>query len=292
MSWPKRDRRPEVPIWHTSCELIAIAEWYGSEMVRTPRRKSADRAPLARWWLALVAGAALSVGVGAQPVSATPLWKIIFTGHGSSKSDATEDLSSAACPGSSVHTTVESTFIWIVTWKHVALSIPPVTGNITGTLYGTTHETDTKKAPAGCGGNSNCDKSFDFTANEGLDGSNPAALLVIKSHNAGAGVNIIPDLLTFSDQDAECESLDPDDTGFLVGDPTSFAPKATDALAATAVVPVSELKHFGKIIVSVHKTAFNYPTPADDDCSDSSLGLTSCSHSQTWDGTITMTRSA
>jgi hypothetical protein len=55
---------------------------------------------------------------------------------------------------------------------------------------------------------------------------------------------------------------------------------------------VSELKHFGKIIISVHKTAFNYPTPADDNCSNSSLGLTSCSHSQTWDGTITMTRSA
>ena len=94
-----------------------MAEWYGSEVVRTPRRRKANRAPLARWWLALVAGAALSVGVGAQPVSATPLWKIIFAGHGSSHSDATQDLSSGACPGSSDHTTVESTFIWIVTWN-------------------------------------------------------------------------------------------------------------------------------------------------------------------------------
>ena len=162
----------------------------------------------------------------------------------------------------------------------MTLSVPPVTGNITGTLYGTVHETNTKKAPSACGGNSNCDKSFDFTANEGLDGSNPAALLVVKSQSGEAGENIIPDLLTFSDQDAECESLDPDDTGFLVGDPTSFAPKATDALAASAVVPLSELKHFGKIIISVHKTAFNYPTPGDDNCSNSSLGLTSCSHSQ------------
>ncbi len=83
---------------------------------------------------------------------------------------------------------------------------------------------------------------------------------MIKSHSAAAADNIILDLLTFSDQSAQCESLDPDDTGFLVGDPTSFAPKATDALAATAVVPVSELKHSGKIIVSVHKTAFSYPT--------------------------------
>jgi hypothetical protein len=276
--------------------VFAKAQWYLSEMVLTGRRSSrrggAGRAPLARWWLALVASAALSVGVGAQPVSATPLWKIIFTGHGSSKSDATEDLSSGACPDSTVKTTIESTFIWIVTWKHVALSIPPVTGNISGTLYGTTHETNTKKAPSACGGNSNCDKSFDFSADEGLDGSNPAALLVIKSHSVAAADNVIVDLLTFSDQDAECESLDPDDTGFLVGDPTSFAPKATDALAATAILPVSELNHSGKIIISVHKTAFNYPTPGDDDCSDSSLGLTSCSHSQTWDGTITMTRTA
>ena len=168
-----------------------MARWYRSEMVLTRRRSNADRvaegvrqAPLARWWLALVAGAALSVGVGAQPVSATPLWKIIFNGHGSSKSDATETFSSAACPDSTVHTTIESTFIWIVTWKHVALSIPPVTGSITGTLYGTTHETNTKKAPSDCGGNSNCNKSFDFSASEGLDGSNPAALLVYQSPTA------------------------------------------------------------------------------------------------------------
>jgi hypothetical protein len=269
-----------------------MAAWYGSDMALTPRRRSTGKAPLARWWLTLVAGAALLVGVDAQSVSATPLWTVNFTGHGSSMSDATEDLSSGACPGSTDHTTVESTFSWTVTWHHVRLSIPPVTGNITGVLSGTTHETDTKKAPSDCGGNSNCDKSFDFAANEGLDGSNPAALLVSKSHNGEADDDIVLDLLTFSDQEAECESVDPDDTGFLVGNPASFNPTATDALAASAVVPASELRRSGKIIVLVDKTAFNYPTPADDDCSDSSLGLTSCTHSQSWDGTVTMTRSA
>ena len=58
-------------------------------------------------------------------------------------------------------------------------------------------------------------------------------------------------------------------------------------LAATAQIPLTELHHSGKIIVLVRKGAFNYPTTSD--CSEQSLGLT-CSHDQTWTGTLTMPR--
>ena len=219
----------------------------------------------------LVAGAALSVGVDAQPVSATPLWTINYTGHGSSSSDATLTVT-GACP-STDHTTIRSAFHWSVTWQHVVLSIPPLTGNITGGMLGMAYETETMKAPADCGGNKNCDKTVDFSADEGLSGSNPAALLFHKSANGAPDDVITVDLLTFSDQDAECGSQDPDDTGFLVDNPAQLSPSGTDPLAASDVIPVSELKHSGKIIIVVHKTAFNYPTPPDSDCSNADLGL-------------------
>jgi len=266
---------------------------YRAAMGITRHRGRAIRSLLASSWFALVASTALLVGVDAQPVSATPLWLVNFIGHGSSKSNAKADLSSTGCPDATDTTSVSSSFFWIVTWHHVALSIPPVTGNITGVLYGHTHETDDKKAPPACGGSHNCDKDFDFTGDQGLDGSNPAALLFHKSLATGGEGNdiLILDLLVFSDQDAECQSLDPDDTGFLVANPASFNPNATDALAASATIPASELRHSGKIIIVVHKTAFNFPTAADEDCSDADLGLTECTQSQSWDGNITLTRS-
>jgi hypothetical protein len=258
-------------------------------MVLTPHLRSTRRAHLARCWLTLVAAAALSVTIDAQPVSATPLWTINYTGHGSSASDATLTID-GACP-STDHTTVKSAFHWSVTWEHVALSTPPVTGKIIGAMLGTAYETDTMKAGAACGGNKNCDKTVDFSADEGLSGSNPAALLFHKSSNGAPDDVITLDLLTFADQQAECESQDPNDTGFLVDNPAQPSPSGTDPLAASDVIPVSELRHSGKIVIVVHKTAFNYPTPADSDCSDTALGI-QCSQSQSWDGTITMIRSA
>jgi hypothetical protein len=245
---------------------------------------------LASLCIAVLAGAALLAGLNARAVgaTATPLWTINFTGHGSSQSDATLTLD-GACP-STDRTTVKSAYHWSVTWEHVALSAPPVTGNIIGGMLGTAYETETKKVSGGCGGNVNCDKTVDFSANEGLDGSNPAALLFHKSSGGAASGVLVLDLLTWADQMAECESLDPNDTGFLVANPASFNPSATDPLAASDVIPLSELKHSGKIVIVVHKGAFNYPTSADEDCSNTSFGLT-CSQSQSWDGTITLTRS-
>ncbi|HTW09755.1 MAG TPA: hypothetical protein VME46_19790 [Acidimicrobiales bacterium] len=256
-------------------------------MTTARNMRTSCRALAARSWLALLAASALWAGVDAQPASATALWTVNFTGHGTSQSDATL-TADGACP-STDHTTIKSAFHWSVTWEHGALSTPPVTGNIIGSMLGTAYETDTIRAPADCGGNKDCDKTVDFSADEGLSGSNPAALLFHKSSSGAAAGVIILDLLTFSDQQAECESQDPDDTGFLVANPESFNPSATDPLAASDVIPTSELRHSRKILILVHKSAFNYPGPGDEDCSDTDLGL-KCSQSQSWDGTITMLR--
>ncbi len=220
--------------------------------------------------------------------AATPLWTINFTGHGTSSSDATLTLD-GGCPTTD-HSTVKSAFHWSVSWSHVALSTPPVTGKIVGSMLGTAYQTETKKVSGGCTGDINCNKTVDFSANEGLDGSNPAALLFHKSSSGAAEGVLVVDLLTWADQTAKCESLDPNDPGFLAASPLSFNPSATDALAAAATIPISELAHSRKIVVVAHKTAFNYPTPGDSDCSNTSLGLT-CSQSQNWDGTITLIRS-
>jgi hypothetical protein len=239
--------------------------------------------------VAVLAGAALLAAVDSGPVSAaTPRWTINFTGHGSSGSDATFTLG-GGCPTKD-HSTVKSAFHWSVTWSHVALSTPPVTGNIVGSMLGTAYESETKKVSGGCGGDVNCSKTVDFSATEGLGGSSPAALLFHKSSNGAPDDVIVLDLLASADQTAKCRSLDPNDSGFLVSNTASVNPSATDALAASAVIPVSELNHSGKIIVVAHKTAFNYPTPGESDCSNTGLGLT-CSQSQSWDGTITIIRS-
>jgi hypothetical protein len=259
------------------------------ELTRRRGSRRGGRAYLARWWLALVAGTALSVAINAPPVGATPLWTIVYTGHGTSSSEATLTID-GGCP-STDHTSVKSTFHWSVSWEHVALSTPPVTGKIIGSMLGRAYETDTMKASADCGGDKNCDKTVDFSANEGLSGSNPAALLFHKSSSGAASGVITLDLLTFADQQGECESQDPNDSGFLVANPAQPSPSATDPLAASDVIPASELRHSGKIVIVVHKTAFNYPTPGDSDCSNSALGV-QCSQSQNWDGTITMIRSA
>jgi len=234
------------------------------------------------------AGAALVIGVGAQPVSATALWTVNFTGHGTSQSDATL-TSDGVCPTTD-HSTVKSAFHWSVTWEHVALSTPAVTGNIIGSLLGTAYETDKITAPADCGGDKNCDETEDFSADEGLDGSNPAALFFYKETHSD---DLFLDLLVFSDSEAKCESEDPDDTGFLVANPAGGdVPQTTDPLAASVggIVP-SWLKHDRKIILNVQKGLDNYPTAGDEDCSDSSLGI-KCSQSQDWSGTITMLRTA
>jgi hypothetical protein len=228
-------------------------------------------------------------GAYSEPAgAATPLWTINFTGHGTSQSDATL-TSGGTCPLTD-HTTVKSAFHWSVTWSHVALSTPPVTGNITGALLGTAYETETTKVSGGCTGDVNCDKTVDFSADEGLDGSNPAALLFHKSSADRSNGVLVLDLLTWADQTAQCESRDPNDSGFLVASPLSgLNPSATDPLAASATIPISELMRSGKIVVVAHKSAFSYPTAGDSDCSDTSLSLT-CSQSQNWDGTITILR--
>jgi hypothetical protein len=143
------------------------------------------------------------VGLDARPGSATATakWTVNFTGHGTSQSDATLTFN-GGCPTTD-NTTVKSAFHWSLTWEHVALSVPPVTGPITGAMLGTAYETETKKVTGSCCGDVNCNK----------------------------------------------------------------------------------------IVLVVHKGAFNFPTAGDEDCSDTTLGL-KCSQSQSWSGTVTLTRAS
>jgi hypothetical protein len=245
-----------------------------------------------RWWLGLVVSAAVLVGVDTQSVGATPLWTINFTGSGSSKSDATLSSEGGACPTTDT-STVDTTFTWTVTFHHVTLSMPPVTGPITGVLSGTADETDSVKVSGGCKGTNDCDRHIDFHADESSDGEQPAALLFKKAETAAPGPQngtdtLVVDLQASAEEEAQCESQDPNDQGFFfAGQPGSFGPAATDALAASVQLPVSEIRHSGKIIVLANKGAFNYPR--DSDCGDPDLGL-KCTHSQDWSGRITMTR--
>ncbi len=157
---------------------------------------------------------------------------------------------------------------------------------MTGTLTGTTDESYKLKAGVGCGDSSTCSKDFPFQSDESSAGSNPAVLIGKTSTVHKANYILVLDLISGADEDQECQSVDPQDGGFYFAG-TQPAPGATDPLAASAQIPLSELQRSGKIIVLVKKSPFAYPQSTD--CSDDSLDLT-CSHNQTWSGTITMTR--
>jgi hypothetical protein len=230
---------------------------------------------------ASVAGASFGQAVGAS----TATWTVHFTGSGTSESDATINSSSSVCTDIEKSTTA-SDFSWTVTWHNVKLTSPASTGSITGILTGTAHESYKATVSKGCGDSSSCSKEIAFHADESSTGSNPAALIGKTSSVHRSNYNIVLDLISGADEEAECSSVDPADDGFYFAG-TGLAPNATDPLAATARIPLTELRNSGKIIVLVRKGAFNYPTTTD--CSDKGLGLT-CSHDQTWSGTITMTR--
>ena len=262
----------------------------GPSNQRTVPRKVS---PMRRWLLALlsaatlVAGSAQAAGASADQAAGTttPTWTIQFTGSGTFHSSATLDESSGSCTNNETSST-ESDFRWSVTWHNAKLASPAVTGPTTGILAGTTHESDRRTVSKGCGDSASCSKEIAFHADQSTDGDNPAALIGKTSSTHRSNYVLILDLIAGADEQAECSSADPQDQGFyFAGNGTT--PSATDPLAATAQIPLAELHHAGKIIVLVQKGAFNYPTTSD--CSEQSLGLT-CSHDQTWSGTITMTR--
>lgn len=239
-----------------------------------------------RWLVVLATMAILMTGLANTAWATGRTWSIHFTGSGSFESNATQNNGSAQCTDV-VTSATSSEFSWSVTWHNVALVSPSTTGNVTGTLTGTTHESYNQKAGRGCGDSSTCSKDFAFHADESSAGSNPAVLIGRTSPFHKTNYVLILDLISGADEDQGCQSVDPNDGGFYFAG-TQPNPGATDPLAASAQIPLSELQHSGKIIALVKKSPFAYPQSTD--CSDTSLDLT-CSHNQTWSGAITMTRS-
>jgi hypothetical protein len=239
-----------------------------------------------RWLVALATMAMVMTGLGNTAGATARTWTIQFTGSGSFDSNATQNSGSAQCTDV-VTSATSSEFSWSVTWHNVSLVSPANTGNVTGTLTGTTHESYKQKAGRGCGDSSTCSKDLAFHADESSAGSNPAVLIGKTSSIHKGNYVLILDLISGADEEQECQSVDPNDGGFYFAG-TQPSPGATDPLAASTQIPVSELQASGKIIVLVKKSPFAYPQSTD--CSDTSLDLT-CSHNQTWSGTITMTRS-
>jgi hypothetical protein len=239
-----------------------------------------------RWLVVVAAMTILMAGLANTAEATAKRWTIQFTGSGSFDSNANLNSGSAQCTNLATSAT-SSEFRWSVTWHNVVLVSPATAGNVTGTLTGMTHESYKLKASKGCGDNSTCSKDFAFHADESSAGSNPAVLIGRTSPLHKANYVLILDLISGADEDQGCQSVDPNDSGFYFAG-TQPNPGANDPLAASAQIPLSELQRSGKIIVLVKKSPFAYPQSAD--CSDTSLDLT-CSHNQTWTGTITMVRS-
>jgi hypothetical protein len=238
-----------------------------------------------RSWSGLLLAAALLLAGSTQQAGATSAtWTVNFTGTGSYQSNATLKLASSLCTSTNTSRT-DSKFSWSVTWHTVSLASPAVAGSVTGLLTGTAHQSDEQK---GCGTSRNCSEAVPFSADQSSAAEQPAILIGKGSVVHKTTYVLTLDLVASAAQMQKCQANDPNDHGFyFAGTPNKENPSATDALAASAQIPLSELQHAGKIIVLAKKTAFNYPQTTD--CSDTALGIT-CAHEQAWSGTITMTR--
>ena len=167
-----------------------------------------------RRWLAVVATVAMLMAGLANTAGATArTWTIQFTGSGSFESNASQNSGSAQCTDVTTSAT-SSEFSWSVTWHSVALVSPATTGNVTGTLTGTTHESYKLKAAVGCGDSSTCSKDFAFQSDESSAGSNPAVLIGKTSTIHKTNYLLVLDLISGADEDQECQSVDPQDGGF------------------------------------------------------------------------------
>ncbi len=254
------------------------------DMARTSGVIAAKAFRLLRWALGVLSAAVILAGPVQQAGAAGAAWTITFAGTGSYQSNATLKLVSSLCTSTDTSST-ESKFSWHVTWHSVSFASPAVSGSVSGSLTGTAHQSDHQK---GCGTSRSCAKAVPFQADQSSAAEQPAVLIGKTSAIHKATYVLTLDLVASAAQQQQCRANDPDDHGFFfAGTPNQMNPVATDALAASASMPMSEISHSGKIIILAKKTAFNYPQTTD--CSNKPLGIT-CAHSQTWSGTITMTR--
>ena len=233
------------------------------------------------------AAAALIGADAAQPVvaAAPAAWTVTYAGQGTYTQ--TGSLSMAPLCATPVTSEFSSTFSWTATWKNVVIGATSSAGPPSGKLTGSEHQTRNDAGP-NCNAPTTCDKTVSFTADEGPSANQPAVLKIAVT-GANAEVNVeVRESATGSG--TGCKSAGTSFENFvLVGTKGLGDTTVRGALAAYAKIPVAELRSAKKIIVNVSKNAFtNYPVVPE--CTTSSITGLTCTHTQTWTGTVTLQR--
>jgi hypothetical protein len=237
--------------------------------------------------LTLAAVTALICADSAQPVTAAAplLWTVTYAGSGTYTQNGS--FSMAPLCSTPVTSTYSSSFSWSVAWHSVVVGPAPNAGSPSGRLTGTEH-TQRNDPGANCSTPSSCTKDVPFSADEGPSANQPATLKIAVT-GAIAEINI--DLReSATGNGVVCKSAGTSGENYLlVGTKGMPDPQVRGALAAYAKIPVAELRSAKKIIVPVSKNAFtNYPvTP---ECAPNPIQGLTCTHSQSWTGTVTLQR--
>jgi hypothetical protein len=240
--------------------------------------------------LALVGGACALSGLAVAAAPAGGSWTVTFAGKGTwNLSESITNAPLCAIPNES---TESSNFAWTVTWKNVVFGARPSAGTGAGHLLGAERESSSMPASLSqCTSKTTCSKgAVPFAADEGSDADQPSILKPVADGPHSYTLNLeLRNSGTIGG--SECTNLDSAEDMYIIGKELDTDPTVLGALATQAKVPAAELRTSKKIIVIVSKNPFtNFPVSPD--CVTNQIAGVTCTHSQTWSGTVTLVRSS
>ncbi len=227
---------------------------------------------------------ALAIATSAPVAAAGKTYTVTFAGKGVYSASGTQ--SEAPLCSQAITSNVQTNFSWSVTWKHVS----PAGGSLVvpnGRTTGTAHQTASLLSDASRCTYKPCDKTLGLFADNGPNASQPARIKV----NTGAPGKVqftVEILETPTADGVQCHAVAAYEPFYATGRGLLAGGDTLGAIQGTAVVPLAQLRANGKIILIVHSTPLNYPTKSD--CMGTPIEGMTCTHSQHWDGTITITR--
>jgi hypothetical protein len=234
---------------------------------------------------------AASAATGARHAAA-PTYTIEYDGKGTYTRTATAPSGCGSMASSD-----KSEFSWDITWKNVTMAATdkgpvPVVGSLHG--INTQNYDGFDQSTIGCPKQTNhC--SGPFAANQAHGASYPATLRIVKTAKGYRIVTTVVNSPSNQGNWKECPSVAINESyeKYLILSIPTEAGKTIDfpPLQAYPVIPYSALSHAGKSILVVKDGTSNYPG-VQSNCNIIHAPQTTCTHSQSWTGHVTITRNS
>lgn len=231
----------------------------------------------------LLVAASLALASGTAGASAPQTWTVVYSGQGT-WSEHAEVSQQPVCSASQI-SDFHSTFHWTVTWHNVVLGPHASSGPPSGSLVGSVMETSSAPDPAHCSTIQHCSENVPFVANESSTSEQPAELQIILD---GQSYDLHFDMRESAVGGGDgCSNyaLNRDEMYFAIG----AGMQVGHPFATIAKIPVAESRTMRKFIVNVQRNPFiDYPSSST--CDGPTFNGSTCTHSQNWTGTVTVTR--